>query len=476
MNKRKTLRTLLAAVSSAALLATPAAGFAVAEEQPVTYALGDIDANGKIDSIDALIALQYAADLITLDEDQIKRGNVDQSEDGVTSMDALLILQYDSQYISEFPQPVVRTSGNPLFTDIFTADPSAHVWNVDGDDRLYVYASHDQFPARGCDLMDRYHIYSTSNMVDWYDHGEVLSSDDVEWGREEGGFMWAPDAAYKDGTYYYFFPHPSDTNWNDSWKIGVATSSKPAEDFSVVTKKADGSDYQGYLEGIPYDETGHGLIDPCVFEDTDGKFYLSVGGAGKCYIAEMTDDLLGVKPETWKDITEELYYPGADRNPSGDSRDFHEGSWIFKRGDKNYLMYPDGMSDSEGGNRMRYAIADNVMGPYTAQAEPILGPVTDCDTTHGSIVEYKGEWYIFYHNGALSGAGNLRSVCVDKVEFNEDGTIKPVVQTTTGVPAIGPAETGKYAPNQTGALLLSDETIQQYKDTYDYAYDYSLGG
>ena len=475
MNKRKTLRTLLAAVSSAALLATPAAGFAVAEEQPVTYALGDIDANGKIDSIDALIALQYAADLITLDEDQIKRGNVDQSEDGVTSMDALLILQYDSQYISEFPQPVVRTSGNPLFTDIFTADPSAHVWNVDGDDRLYVYASHDQFPARGCDLMDRYHIYSTSNMVDWYDHGEVLSSDDVEWGREEGGFMWAPDAAYKDGTYYYFFPHPSDTNWNDSWKIGVATSSKPAEDFSVVTKKADGSDYQGYLEGIPYDETGHGLIDPCVFEDTDGKFYLSVGGAGKCYIAEMTDDLLGVKPETWKDITEELYYPGADRNPSGDSRDFHEGSWIFKRGDKYYLMYPDGMSDSEGGNRMRYAIADNVMGPYTAQAEPILGPVTDCDTTHGSIVEYKGEWYIFYHNGALSGAGNLRSVCVDKVEFNEDGTIKPVVQTTTGVPAIGPAETGKYAPNQTGALLLSDETIQQYKDTYDYAYDYSLG-
>mgnify|MGYP007089151198 CR=1 FL=1 len=103
MNKRKTLRTLLAAVSSAALLATPAAGFAVAEEQPVTYALGDIDANGKIDSIDALIALQYAADLITLDEDQIKRGNVDQSEDGVTSMDALLILQHANGARASFP-------------------------------------------------------------------------------------------------------------------------------------------------------------------------------------------------------------------------------------------------------------------------------------------------------------------------------------------------------------------------------------
>lgn len=492
MRKKKTLRAWLAAASAAALLVTPATGLtAVADEpaagegeQPVTYPLGDVNASGTIDVIDALMALQKSAERIELDGDQLERANVDGSKDGaVTAYDALLILQYATKHISAFPTPEGRTSGNPIFTDIFTADPSAHVWNVDGDDRLYVYASHDQFPAKGCDYMDKYHIYSTSNMVDWYDHGEVLSSDDVEWGRPEGGFMWAPDAAYKDGTYYYFFPHPSGSGeaWQTTWKIGVATSDKPAEGFQVVTEKPDGTPYQGYLEGIPYDGKD-GLIDPCVFKDDDDKYYLSVGGAGKCYIAEMTDDLLGIKEDTWKDITEDLYYPGEDRINRGDGsdyRDFHEGSWIFKRGDKYYLMYPDGHDKNddgrEGGNEMRYAMADNVMGPYVAQPDPILGPVTDCDTTHGSIVEYKGEWYIFYHNSALSGAGNLRSVCVDKVYFDEDGYILPVVQTTTGVPAIGPAETGEYAPNQTGALIISEDTIQGYKDTYTYGYDYTLG-
>lgn len=490
MRERKRVKTLLAAVSAAALLMTPANGLIAAaeEEQPFDYTLGDLDDVAGISAGDALIALQIATDKVTPTDVQLLAGNVDGSEDGqVTANDALLILQYATQKITRFPaeeqEPDARTSGNPIFTDIFTADPSAHVWNVDGDDRLYVYASHDQFPARGCDLMDKYHIYSTSNMVDWYDHGEVLSSDDVEWGRPEGGFMWAPDAAYKDGVYYYYFPHPSDTAWNASWKIGVATSTKPAEDFTVVTQKEDGTPYKGYMESIPYDEYGYGLIDPCVFQDPkDGKFYMSVGGAGHCYIAEMTEDMLDIVPETWVEVTDDLKYPGEDRIDRGDGtdyRDFHEGSWIFERNGKYYLMYPDGHDPSddgrEGGNEMRYAIADNVLGPYTAQPDPILGPVLDCDTTHGSIVEYKGEWYIFYHNSALSGAGNLRSVCVDKVYFNEDGTIQPVVQTTEGVPAIGPEETGEYAPNQTGALILSEETIQEYKATYDYAYEYTLG-
>lgn len=122
---------------------------------------------------------------------------------------------------------------------------------------------------------------------------------------------------------------------------------------------------------------------------------------------------------------------------------------------------------------MRYAIADNVMGPWVTQPEPILTS-TSSDTSHGSIVEYKGHWYMFYHNAALSGAGNLRSVCVDEVFFNADGTIQPVVQTLTGVEAIGPDETGAYAPNQTGALIITDETIQGYKETYTHAYDYNL--
>ena len=469
MKTRNRMRSALAAFSAAALLAMPATGMSVSAEEAAALAPGNVDGQGEVTAADALMVLQAATSKITLSAEQTAAADVD-GEAGVTSADALMILQYATQKIDAFPggEPEVRTSGNPIFTDIFTADPSAHVWE---DGRLYVYPSQDQFPAQGCDFMDKYHVYSTTNMVDWYDHGEILSSDDVEWGREEGGFMWAPDAAYKDGKYYFFFPHPSDTEWNNSWKIGVAVSDEPASGFEVVTEKPDGTPYQGYIEGIDYDSMT-ALIDPCIYEDpATGKFYLAVGGGGHCYMAELTDDLLSIKEGTWTEITEQLYYPGADRDPNGDPRDFHEGAWIFERDGIYYLMFPDGRS---GENEMRYAMADDPMGPWVTQPEPILSPVTDCETSHGSIVEYKGEWYMFYHNAALSGAGNLRSVCVDKVYFNEDGTIQPVVQTEEGVPAIGPAETGEYAPNQTGALIITDETIAEYKATYTHAYDYNL--
>ena len=155
---------------------------------------------------------------------------------------------------------------NPFITHMYTADPSAHVW---ADGRLYVYASHDIAPPRGCDLMDRYHVFSTDDMVHWKDHGEILNSSQVPWGRKEGGFMWAPDCAYKDGTYYFYFPHPSDTDWNNSWKIGVATSKEPAANFTV----------QGYIKGMD------SLIDPCVFIDDDGQAYIYNGGGGVCKAA-----------------------------------------------------------------------------------------------------------------------------------------------------------------------------------------------
>src|SRR6266705_3756866 len=160
------------------------------------------------------------------------------------------------------------TSGfaaNPFITSIYTADPSAHVW---ADGRLYVYPSRDIDPPRGCDLMDRYHVFSTADMVNWRDEGEILRASQVEWGRPEGGFMWAPDCAFKDGTYYYYFPHPSDTAWNKSWKIGVAISTKPASDFKSA----------GFVRGVG----GDAMIDPCVFIDTDGQAYLYYGGGAHC--------------------------------------------------------------------------------------------------------------------------------------------------------------------------------------------------
>ena len=286
----------------------------------------------------------------------------------------------------------ITAQNNPFVRDLYTADPSAHVWD---DGRLYVYPSHDVDPPRGCDLMDRYHVYSTDDMVNWIDHGEILSSEQVPWGREEGGFMWAPDCAYKNGTYYFYFPHPSGTNWNNTWKIGVATSKYPAKDFQV----------QGYFAGID----SFAMIDPAVFIDTDGQAYFYYGGGSKCKGGKLKDNMI------------ELDGPLQDMTGL---EDFHEAAWVFKKSGIYYMMYADNF---RGRNRQRYATSDSPLGPWKYQGI-LLDPVSS-DTSHGSIVEYKGQWYLFYHTCDISGRGNLRSICFDKLYFNSDGTIKKVIPT-----------------------------------------------
>jgi beta-xylosidase len=266
------------------------------------------------------------------------------------------------------------------------------VWK---DNRLYVYPSHDIDPPRGCDLMDKYHVFSTDDMVNWQDHGEILNSEQVEWGRPEGGFMWAPDCAYKNETYYFYFPHPSGTDWNKTWKIGVATSKKPASDFKS----------QGYIKGVG----GFAMIDPCIFIDDDGKSYLIYGGGSNCQGGKLKDNMMEIDGEM-KDMT--------------GLRDFHEAAWLFKRKGIYYLTYSD---NNPVENQLRYATGKSPLGPWEYKGVFLEG--TGCDTSHGSVVEYKGEWYVFYHNKSVSRMGNLRSVCFDKVTFNEDGTMNTVIQT-----------------------------------------------
>lgn len=318
-----------------------------------------------------------------------------------------------------------KHSGNPAITSIFTADPSAHVWD---DGRIYIYASHDIDPARGCDLMDRYHVFSSEDMVNWRDEGEILSAADVKWGRPEGGFMWAPDAAYKNGMYYFYYPHPSGSDWNKTWKMGVASSKYPAKDFTDL----------GYIEGMG----GFALIDPCVLTDDDGKAYIYYGGGGKCMGGELNDDMVSLK-NGMTDMT------GLD--------DFHEAAWVFKRNGLYYLTYSD---NNHGANHMKYCISKNPLGPW--QYKGIFLEPTGCDTSHGSVVEYKGQWYMFYHNQALSGRGTLRSVCIDKLFFNDDGTIKVVEQTLTGVESVGdaPAENPDKKIYEIGKTITPDEQIK----------------
>ena len=304
--------------------------------------------------------------------------------------------------------PLTQRMSNPLFVNLpspmyegdgtgplYTADASAHVW---ADGRLYLYASHDMEPARGCDRMDRYHVFSTDDMVNWTDHGEILNADDVKrdlgWGSD--GFMWAPDCAYNpaDSTYYFYFPHPENNeNWGTTWRVGVATSKHPAKDFKLV----------GYVEGVPP------LIDPCVYVDDDGQPYIYIGGSAKAFGGRLCKD-------DWTKLD-------GPMEPMLGLDDFHEASWIHKYRGKYYLSYSDNHYDRDG-NYMRYAVGDSPLGPWTPMG--IYMYPTGCETNHGSIVEYKGQWYAFYHAANHSGEGNLRSVCVDPIKINPDGSLEIV--------------------------------------------------
>ncbi|MCL2702795.1 MAG: family 43 glycosylhydrolase [Defluviitaleaceae bacterium] len=285
---------------------------------------------------------------------------------------------------------------NPFIESIYAADPSARSW--DGE-KIYLYASHDIDPPRGCDLMDRYHVFSSADMVNWVDEGEILCSGDVKWGRPEGGFMWAPDCAYRDGLYYFYYPHPSGSSWNDTWKIGVATSRYPNKGFTD----------RGYIKGLG----GFALIDPCVFTDDDGQAYIYIGGGSRAQGAKLCADMMTV----WEGPFE---MEGL--------LDYHEATWVFKRNGVYYLTYSD---NTQPYNLMRYAVSNSPLGPWThrgAYMEPV-----GCETSHGSVAEFKGQWYQFYHCQDISGQGTLRSVCVDKLFFGDDGSILPMKQTRGGI-------------------------------------------
>lgn len=291
--------------------------------------------------------------------------------------------------------------------------------------------------------MDEYHVYSSADMVNWVDEGEILRSNQVPWGRKEGGFMWAPDCAFKDGTYYFYFPHPSGTDWGKTWKIGIATSTSPASGFTC----------QGYIPGL------EPMIDPSVFVDSDGQAYLYYGGGGICKGGKLKANMV------------EIASPMQDMTGLAD---FHEAAWVHKRNGAYYLSYADNHSDATGGNRMCYAMSASPLGPWTYKG--IVMDPTDSFCAHGSIVEFKGQGYVFYFNSAISKNDWLRSICVDLLHYHEDGTIRTVTPTTVGVTAVGlpPAmapDPIKYEAESAivgnGASLKSDSSASGGKSAQD---------
>lgn len=310
----------------------------------------------------------------------------------------------------------------PLVSHIYTADPSAHVFN----NKIYIYPSHDidagvPFNDNGDHFgMEDYHVISMDNInAKAVDNGVALHVDDVPWAERQ---MWAPDAAHKNGKYYLFFPAK---NKEGIFQIGVAISDFPTGPF-----KAE-----------PNPIVGSYSIDPAVFEDEDGSYYIYFGGIwggqlqkyrNNIYrednelpkpnepallpiVAKLTEDMLqfseAPKEVRILDAYGELLLEGDNE------KRFFEASWVHKYKGKYYFSYSTGDT-----HFICYAIGDSPYGPFTYKGR-ILNPVIGW-TSHHSICEVEGKWYLFYHDSSLSqGVTHLRSIKVSEIKYNDDGTI-----------------------------------------------------
>ncbi|WP_234734056.1 glycoside hydrolase family 43 protein [Tellurirhabdus bombi] len=315
----------------------------------------------------------------------------------------------------------------PLISDIYTADPSAHLFNG----KIYIYPSHDIDAGvpEGDDgahfAMKDYHILSMDNVDGKVtDHGVALDIKDIPWAGRQ---LWAPDAAYKNGTYYLYFPVKDK---QDVFRIGVATSKSPTGPFKAEAKPIEGS-YS---------------IDPAVFTDTDGSSYMYFGGiwggqlqrwhTGKyeangsktdlekdkepalsAKVVRMSKDMLRFD-EPVKDV-KILDKEGKPLLGGDHDRRFFEGAWMHKYNGKYYFSYSTGDT-----HYLAYAIGDSPYGPFTYEGV-IMNPVQGW-TTHHSIVEVGGKWYIFYHDTELSNKTHLRNVKVTELKRRPDGTIETI--------------------------------------------------
>ncbi len=308
----------------------------------------------------------------------------------------------------------IVTGTNPIINNQFTADPTARVF----DGKLYLYPSHD-IPSLITNngqpwfTMEDYHVFSSEDLTVWTDHGVILSQEDVPWGKPDAYSMWAPDCVERNGKYYFYFPDAPKEGFG--FTIGVAISDTPYGPF------------------VPQPEPIKGVsgIDPCVLLASDGNAYL-FWGAGRC--AKLKDNMIELADDNPKEVMKwgdrEFEMIGVSCLKGLPSRQA-EGPFAFEYNGNFYLTYPYVREDTEV---LAYARSKKPMGLYEYKGIIMAESPTGCWTNHHSIVNYQGEWYLFYHHNDYSpDFDKNRSARIDRLYFNEDGTIQEVIPTLRGV-------------------------------------------
>ncbi len=291
--------------------------------------------------------------------------------------------------------------GNPVIKDLFTADPAAMVYN----DTLYLYTGHDeQEEGQQGFLMNDWLLYSTTDMVNWKSHGSVLHTNQFSWAS---GQAWAAHVVEKEGKFYWYVTVEHATIPGKA--IGVAVADSPKGPWTDALGEALVTN-----DMTTHTEIGWDDIDPAVFIDDDGSAYIYWGNT-VCKWAKLKDNMIELDGEI----------------QTIDLPSFTEAPWVHKREDMYYLSYA-----SEFPEKIDYAMADSPEGPWQYKGR-LNDLVPDSPTNHQAIVEYKDQWYFIYHNGKLPTGGEFRrSVCIEYLTYNEDGTIQKIEQTSEGVSKI----------------------------------------
>jgi hypothetical protein len=303
----------------------------------------------------------------------------------------------------------IITTKNPIVQTIYTSDPAPMVYN----DTLYLYTGHDEDGSTWFTMND-WRCFSTKDMVNWTDHGSPLSYTNFTWAR---GDAWAGQCIERNNKFYFYVP----MNKKDGqMAVGVAVSDSPTGPFEDIL-------------GHPLVETGTGDIDPTVFIDDDGQAYLYWGNPHLWYV-KLKEDMMSYD-QTIGIVQVSLTEEGFGKRTGNPDRAtlYEEGPWFYKRNGLYYMVYAaSGIPEN-----IAYSTSTKPTGPWTFGG--IIMPTEgNSFTNHPGIIDYKGNSYFFYHNGALpGGSGFTRSVCVEEFQYNNDGTFPVLHMTEEGVSPVG---------------------------------------
>lgn len=352
----------------------------------------------------------------------------------------------------------IASAQNPVVQTNFTPDPAPMVYK----DKVYMYAG-DDIPGFDFYYMTKWRVYSSSDMVNWTDHGVPISLESFSWARDRA---WAAQCIERNGKFYWYICAQT---VNNDMAIGVAVSDNPTGPFKDAL-------------GKPLISNGSwSNIDPTVYIDDDGQAYMYWGN-GSLFYVKLNKDMVSYSGDI-VEVPQSVEAFGGLRRPGRPEevlqkaeqyKDvFVEGPWLFKRNSKYYLMYA-GMT--KGTECLSYSIGDKPTGPWKYQGKIMTDQPTNSFTNHGGIIDFKGKSYLFYHTGLLPKGGSYgRSSAIEEFKFNADGSIPAIKMTKNGVDPVGVLN--PYQRNEAETIAWSEKcSTKESKEIGVYVTDIRTGG